>query len=153
MKIVDLENLRRDSKQGNLYNLFEPTFRFKLGYDSAKIVVDADTAMRIDLVCNEVYKSTDRIDFLLSFNDIDNPLNIMEKDEIFFVSYLTIDDFRLTETDVIETRSLLTNANKSTKIDQNRQKYIEDNYSLPPTFLPEPREQVRFEGDSLVIGR
>jgi len=100
-----------------------------------------------------VYKSTDRIDFLLSFNDIDNPLNIMEKDEIFFVSYLAIDDFRLTETDVIETRSLLTNANKSTKIDQNRQKYIEDNYSLPPTFLPEPREQVRFEGDSLVIGR
>jgi hypothetical protein len=77
----------------------------------------------------------------------------MEKDEIYFTSFLAIDEFRTKDTDITETRSQLTNAGKSTKIDKNREKYIEENFSLPPTILPTPREQVTIEGDNLVIGR
>ena len=153
MKAFDIDSLRRDPNQGNLYNLFEPTFILRTGFDTNNTIVTQDSVMRMDLICNEIYKKPDVVDFLLNFNDIDNPLNIMEGDLIFFTSYLAIDDFKLKEIDQTETRSALTNSNKTTKIDPNRQKYIEENYSLPTTYLSTPKSPITFEGDNIVIGR
>jgi hypothetical protein len=121
-------------------------------YEQQVLVVGRGSVMRPDLICNELYKRVDQIDFLMDLNDIDNPLNIMENDVIYFTSYAAIDSFRVKESEVSETRDLLLNANKSTKKDQKRQKYVEDKFSLPPTVLPVPKPPITIEGDNFIIG-
>lgn len=153
MTLFDIDSLRRDTNQDNLYNLFEPTFIMRSGYDNSTFVVSEESMMRPDLVCNDIYNRVDLLDFILSYNDIDNPLNLMEGDILFYTAFGAIDNFKLRETDKTDTRKGLINANKSTRIDQNRQKYIEEKFALPPTYLPTPQSPITFEGDNLVIGR
>jgi hypothetical protein len=88
----------------------------------------------------------------MSVNDIDNPLNVMIGDNLIFPPATTIPDFRLKTPVVEENVRKLTNPNKSTKKDTGRQKYVEQNFSLPPTVVREPTPQVRIEGDRLIIG-
>jgi hypothetical protein len=152
MKLFDLDSLRKDSNQNNLYDLFEPTFQPLPGYQQNLFVVDRDCEMRIDIVCNKIFKKVDVLDAIMNLNDIDNPLNIMENDNIYFTSIDALDDFRLSEIDKKDTRNKLTNPNKANKKDKNREKYIENNFSLPPTFLPEPKSSISFEGDKVILG-
>jgi hypothetical protein len=49
-------------------------------------------------------------------------------------------------------RNKLSVPNKSTKKDTNREKYKENNYSLPPVVLSKPREPVRLENGKFSIG-
>ena len=95
MKLYDLEKLVRDDRQDNLYNFFDPTFQFAVGLSYKQFVVGPEQAMRIDLVCFEIYKTVDQVDFLLDLNNIDNPLNIMEDDIIIYAAEGAIDEFRL----------------------------------------------------------
>jgi hypothetical protein len=152
MILFDLDSLTRDSQQNNLYDLFEPTFKSFPGYQQNVFVVDRDCEMRIDIVCNKILDSVNILDGILHLNDIDNPLNIMENDTIYFTSVQALNDFKLNEIDKKEVRNQLTNPNKATKKDKNREKYIEDNFSLPPTVLPEPKSSISFEGDKIVLG-
>lgn len=152
MNFFDINTLKSDKNQSELFNFFTPTFRMTNSFEQQVFVVGKEQEMRSDLVCNELYKRVDVLDFLMSLNDIDNPLNIMENDLIYFTAFGAIENFRVKDSGAIETRDLLLNANKSTKKDNKRQKYIEDNFSLPPTVLQTPKPPVRFEGDNLIIG-
>jgi hypothetical protein len=42
--------------------------------------------------------------------------------------------------------------NKTTRKDNNRSKYVENGYSLPPVVLNTPQAPVRLEGQSIVVG-
>ena len=152
MKLYDIDNIRRDEKQDNLYNLFESTFSTQGGIQQSNLVVGREEVMRIDLICNRIYKSIDEVDFLCNLNDIDNALNIMENDTIYYTGYGAIDSYRVDEPSKIETRNSLINPNKSTKKDNNRQKFLEDGFALPPTFKPIPKPSVRVDGNNIVIG-
>ena len=152
MKIYSLNKLIRDPNQGNLYSFFDPTFKIINGYQLYEHIVTPEQEMRIDLISQALYKDVDHCDFLLNFNDIDNPLNIMQGDTLLYADISTIPEFHLTITDNTNARATLLNANKSTRIDNNRKKYIEQNYSLPPTFLETPQKAVRIENDQIVIG-
>ncbi len=154
MIVSDLDNLSRDPKQNDLYNLIELTFDYtKLNPNLLQPhIVLPEEEMRIDLICNSIYNSTDYTEFLLKLNFIDNPLNIKEGDLINFVDSAIIDSFKLSNTNIATTRNILLNTNKSTKKDTNRQDYIDSNYSLPPTYLSEPGESVKIEGGQIVIG-
>ena len=46
----------------------------------------------------------------------------------------------------------LLNRNKATRKDDSRNKYIEQNYSLPPTILPTPTNAVNISGPDIIIG-
>lgn len=152
MKLFDLDTLKRDPYQDGLYDLFLPTFNMINGYQQEPYVLGREDEMRIDLVTNQIYDTVEYVDFLCSLNDIDNPLNILEGDVLFYSAVGTIDSFRNRASEVADVRNQLINPNKSTKIDPNRKKYIEENYSLPPTILPSPKPAVRIEGNDIIIG-
>jgi hypothetical protein len=153
MKFYDLDSLVRDSKQNNLYNLAEPTFRKDTTILLQKHIVTPEQTMRLDLVCFELYNRTDYVDFLLSLNDIDNPLNIMEGDEILYAAETAIPDYRLSLAQTNDVRAQLLNVNKTTRKDDSRKKYVEENFSLPPTFNERPQDPIKIENNQLVIGR
>lgn len=152
MKLYDIDKLKRDINQDNLYDLFSPTYKGAKGYQQGTYVVSPEEEMRVDLVSNSVYKSVDYVDFICNLNEIDNPLNIMEGDFLLTAPLESIDIYRANNVDVSEARRSLLNANKSTKIDENRKQYIEQNYALPPTFLDVPTDPVKVENNQIVIG-
>jgi hypothetical protein len=77
------------------------------------------------------------------------------------IRYPSPDDFdRFRYTDTLEslstdvTKQLATPnlPNKATKVDPNRQSYLENDYSLPPVVLDVPREPVRIQDGRFSIG-
>lgn len=152
MKFYNLDRLIRDSKQDNLYNLYDPTFKLVFGINLRQFVVGPEQVMRMDLVCNEIYKSVNQLDFLCDLNNIDNPLNIMEGDIILYPTIEAINEYRITIVDNNDARAKLLNANKSSKKDNNRQKYVEQNFALPPTVKQIPEAPVKIENGQIVIG-
>ena len=174
MKLYDLEKLIIDSNQAigtynsqgfsddistsglsigdSLYNLFDPTFKLNIGYSLTKYIVQKEDEMRIDLISNNIYGTADQADFLLDINDIDNPLNIMAGDELIYPDYNVISDYRVKVIDNTDVRAKLLNANKSKRIDNNRQNYIDQSYSLPPTFQDVPKSSVTIQNNQIVIG-
>ena len=152
MKIYDLDKLVTDDNQDGLYNMFDPTFRFAEGYPTTEYVVPLDREMRIDLICLDIYGDVNNIDFLIKFNSIDNPLNVMVGDSIRYVDFEAIDQFRTSVVDNKNSRKTLLNVNKTTKKDENRKKYIEDSYSVPPTYQEVPQPSVQIKDNQIVIG-
>ena len=152
MELYDINKLTKDSNQENLYNFFDPTFKMTSGFRLNKYIVSREEEMRIDLVSQSIYGSIDQVDFLLNINDIDNPLNIMEGDQLIYPEFGAIDNYRVRVIDNANARSILLNSNKSTKIDSNRKKYVDQDYSLPPTFLDSPEASAKIENNQIIIG-
>ena len=152
MKLYDLYKLIRDTKQNNLYNFFDPTFKMNIGINLREHIVAPEEEMRIDLVCNNIYNSIEQVDFLLDLNDIDNPLNIMEGDQILYASETAIPEYRVKTIDNNDARAKLLNANKSSRKDDNRKKYLDESYVLPPTFVETPEAPVKISNNQIVIG-
>lgn len=175
MKLYDIEKLQLDpnqiltnyNKQGfssdvkasglnngdKLYNLFDPTFKLNSGKPLVKYQVKKEDEMRIDIISNTMYGTVDQCDFILSINDIDNPLNIMSGDELHYPDYSSIADYRIKTPDNDVVRAKFLNANKTTKIDNNRKLYQEKNYSLPPTFQDVAKPSVQIQNNQIVIGQ
>jgi len=152
MKLYNLDKLIRDTKQDDIYNLFDPTFKMVKGYKLTQYVVLPEEEMRIDLISKSMYNDVNQCDFILDVNDIDNPLNIMAGDILIYPEFATIQEYRIQVVDNNNARALLLNANKSSRKDDARKKYVEDNFSLPPTFLETPAASVRIESNQIVIG-
>lgn len=149
--VFDLSSLARDPNQNNLYDLTTITFN-NLPAVFYQYVVEAHEEMRIDLISYELYNSIEYMDFLLDINDIDNPLNIKTGDTIKYVDVNQISTFQLTNTQAVQTQQILLNVNKATQVDNNRQTYLNNNYSLPPTFLENPAPSVTSNGNIITIG-
>jgi hypothetical protein len=122
------------------------------GYKLTQYVVSPEDEMRIDLISKSMYGDANQCDFILDVNDIDNPLNIMAGDILIYPEFATIQEYRIQVVDNNNARALLLNANKSSRKDDARKKYVEDNYSLPPTYLETPAASVRIESNQIVIG-
>jgi type IV secretory pathway protease TraF len=76
----------------------------------------------------------------------------MEGDEIIFAPASQVYLYRLNAPEITESKNQLLNVNKSTKVDQNRKQYIEQNYNLPPNLLDVPTDPVRIQNNQIVIG-
>lgn len=152
MVLYDIKRLVRDIKQDDLYNLFEPTFKSRTGFEMQNYLVSKSDEMRIDVISNEIYGTSDEADVLLSINEIDNPLNIKEGDVIMFVTYETLQEYRVETIDNKEATNKLLNANKSTRKDSNRQNYVESGLVLTPTVKEVPQPPVKVEDTKIVIG-
>ena len=149
MELFDIKTLVIDDAQGGLYDLFAETFYLR---ELATIphLVTKEQEMRIDLISDDIYMTTEYCDFLLNINDIDNPLNVMSGDILYYVDVAFIDTYRVT-TKEAATRNILLSPNKTTKKDSNRQDYIENNYQLPPTFLDTPQSPISRSGTNTII--
>lgn len=152
MTHYDLEILKKNDN--GTYDLFKTTFTNtkKQSYPIKEYKVLIEQEMRIDLVCYQIYKNTDYCDFLLNFNNIKNPLNIMRDDIIYYLDRDLIDYFRVNDTSEEGVKEKLLNINKVSKKDKNREEYVNKNYALPPTVNESPIKQVKIEGNKIVIG-
>lgn len=152
MTLHDLETLKKDNNQDNLYDLIELTFADNPSIQRLPFFVEQEFEMRLDNISSEIYKSVDFVDFLMNLNGLDNPLNVKYGDTIFYVDPSQIDFFKTASNDSITTRKTLLNTNKTTKKDDNRRKYVEENFSLPPTFLETPTDSVKIENGKIILG-
>jgi hypothetical protein len=152
MKLYDIDTLVTDSNQSGLYNLFQPTFKMGVGYPNIEHIVSTEEEMRIDLVSQSEYGSVDYCDFILNVNNIDNPLNIMAGDVLLCPSIGAFEDFKVQNSQIVNSQNKLLNVNKSTKVDNNRQTYIEQNYSVQPTFKEIPSAPVQIVDSNIIIG-
>jgi len=152
MEFYTLDNLKKDVAQNNLYNMFDATFQYLTNVILYPYSVQQFQEMRIDLVSNDIYNDTKYVDFLLNLNGIDNPLNVLNNDIILYVSEEQISYFNLDETTAKTLRNTYLNVNKVTVQDPNRASYVQNNYSLPPTFLDVPTSSVKIVDGKIYLG-
>lgn len=152
MDIFDINNIKKGSD--GLYDFTRITFRYK--YDQVNYLqykVQKGEEMRIDLVCNSIYGNTDYIDILLNANSISNPLNIKEGSMILYPDKSNIESLRISNnTPDTKISNSLGNPNKESRTDSDRKKYVDGNYSLPPTALDKETEQVIIKGGTIELG-
>jgi hypothetical protein len=164
MDIFSLYKTVKFNSADGVYNLFEPTIIFSNTDTSEYTVTDTDE-MRIDLIIqnmysitpNSVYSTLENIDIILRLNNIDNPLNIKKGMILKFPPVGKFENYRYsqvleTNNDVTKQLAVPNNPNKTTRVDPNRQNYIENDYSLSPVVLDTPREPVRIENGKFSIG-
>jgi hypothetical protein len=151
MKMWDLDNLVRDQNQDDLYDLFAQTFKNQPDYQFEVYVVGKEEEMRIDLISQKLYGNVDQVPFLLNFNQISNPLNIKENDVIRYCNLDVIDVFNESPQDK-DIAPKIVGTNKSTRKDPNRQKFVENDFALPPNLLEAPQSSINIVGNKLVIG-
>ena len=165
MDIFSLFNTVKFNTTDNVYNLFEPTILFRDDSTQEYTVTDADE-MRIDLIFqnmynitpNSIYEMLEHIDIILRLNNIDNPLNIKEGMVLKYPTMGRFEFYRYSEVledtnnETIKQLGVQNNPNKTTRVDPNRQNYIENDFSLSPVVLDTPREPVRIVDGRFSIG-
>jgi hypothetical protein len=141
------------------YNIAAPSFIWDTGYNFESYIVPKEEEMRIDLVINSMYNGVfdfKDLDVILYLNNIDNPLNIIEGMVLIYPIIDDFDQFRYTENgepafnkDITKTLSV---PNKTTRIDPNRQNYIDNGYSLPPVVNTESKSPIVTDSSNIIIG-
>lgn len=149
MIIFDLDIL--DKGTDGLYDLSKRTHNWGLQTPRLSYIVETSDEMRIDQICFKIYGNTDNIGFLLNYNNIDNPLNIKEGDQIFYVPEDIIDSYKLQET-LFGSSVEIELPNRTTRKDKSRESYLENSGQLPPTVLDRPTPSVTLSGNNIVIG-
>lgn len=167
MDIHSLQNQIKFSNRQNLLNLFQTTMIYRNDIPLGEYVVSIDDEMRADILMRNIYNIDyslldsylKDIDVLLFINNIDNPLSIKSG---MVINYpLSIDDFsnyRYSTNETSENNDILRKLaipnyiDKTTKVDSNRQDYIENNYSLSPVLMSIPREPVAIKNGMFSIG-
>jgi hypothetical protein len=158
MDIKSLSNLKFNIAEKR-YNLFYPRLAH-FGNEGLYVYkVQEGEEMRIDLIMMSIYSDNmtlEDIDIILFINNIDNPLNIKAGDLIYYPPLESFETYRIEFNDKDKTgedvRKALSIPNKTTKVDNNRKKFIEDGYSLPPVVLDKPKPPVKLEDSKIVIG-
>lgn len=152
MKLHDLEVLKKDAD--GFYDFFENTFDYTKQNTYQRFTVTKENEMRIDLISNQLYGTTDYIDVILNINNIDNPLNIKEGTVLIYPrDNVTV--YRINPPDPAD--DVISNLDsgildKSTRIDPNRESYIRNGSSLPPTILDRKTNQIDISGSRIVFG-
>jgi hypothetical protein len=152
MEIKSLQDLERVSTNDNMFNFLQTSFKDYGPFVFNTYIVPKENEMRIDLVCNDLYDSTEYTDFLLWFNGIINPFNIIQGTEIIFVNLDLIPNFYVKKENNGKVQDVLLNKDKVKRKDKNRDKFIRQKRSLPPTVNESPTEQIKIDGDSIIIG-
>lgn len=152
--------------QDGFSDLFPSTFVFNTDIELLEYETTRDDVMRIDLILQKIYNIEpnqvgaylNQIDVILYINNIENPLNIVENMIIKYPSDIgQLDKFRVSNVsnDLNEqnkVRERLVFPRKTTRKDNNRQKFIDEGYALPPVVLDTPRNPVIIEGGQFTIG-
>jgi hypothetical protein len=143
------------------YNFFSPNTGFNINAELYLYTVQKYEEMRIDSVMLSMYPDYNVVisdtDIILYINGIDNPLNIVEGMIIKYPRFEMLESFRIFLVDSKASKSIrnklaVANPNKSTRKDSARQKFVENDYLLPPVVLGSPRDPVRTGEGTILIG-
>ncbi len=161
MNIISIEQLKYN-RLSNRWNLFLPTISYPIERTGFyEYTVQRGEEMRIDLVALSMYQedmdALKHVDVILYLNDIDNPLNIVEGMKLLYpIDISQLDSYRVILSDSSNTgrnvRAKLSYPNKSTKKDNARKKFLENDYLLPPVVLQSSVNPVRLENGKIIIG-
>lgn len=123
MNIKSLNNLQKD---GQAFNLCVQVLINGKSYSVYNFPCEDKHSMRIDLVCFDIYQSTDNIDILTNINGIINPLSIKSGDVLYYVDQDDIEDVRSDEAVFTAILNSVKSANKGKEMkqDKNRQKDV-----------------------------
>ena len=158
MNITSIADLKDDRVK--YWNLFSPNIR-TVESDLYEYTVQKYEEMRIDSVMLSMYPNYNAalsdVDIILYINGIDNPLNIVEGMTIKYPIFDMLDTFRVFMIDSkagknIRNTLAVANPNKSTRKDGARQKFVENNFLLPPVVLGATRDPVRTGEGTILIG-
>lgn len=160
IKSLESALISRDVDGKILYNLFSPSFVWGANNPFSTYTVEPSEEGRIDLIMQSIYGADlsyfNSLDVLLYLNDIDNPLSILAGTEIIYVNADILDNYRYTEVGggVVDTdiKQALSVPNKTTRIDSNRQKFVDNDYSLPPVVSSDNTPPVKLTGDKIIVG-
>ena len=123
MNIKSLENVKIDIESG-LFDLTQTTWK-DFRTVEYQYEVQLNEEMRMDLVCMSIFDGVNDIDFIMNYNGIDNPLNVMPGDNIIYVKKQEIISGDVIQ-DSSETLDRVIRSRRSTRIDPNRKKYIDN---------------------------
>lgn len=165
MDIVSIEETKYiiNSEDGwDRYDISMPSFTKDDSVRSLSVYkVQKGEDMRIDLVLMSIYDeySLKDLDVILHINDIDNPLNIREGMELFYPPADNDEPFSgfryYAPNEEVVSKSIkarLGVLNKTTRKDENRKKFLDSNYSLPPTVMRESRPSVTVSDGNIYVG-
>lgn len=144
----------------NGWDIYVPSFTKSLDVTQLNVYeVQKGEDMRIDLVMMSIYDDPyllKDLDVILYINDIDNPLNIREGMMIYYPDRESLEGFRYYENnDETTSKSIkqkLGVLNKTTRKDENRKKFLDANYSLPPTVNRETKPAVTISNGNIFVG-
>lgn len=150
MKFNSLQNL---TLKDGFFDLTELKFKWRTNLQKFEYIIGEQDVMRPDNISNNIYGTTDHLDFLLYFNNIKNPLNIRKGQKILFVDAKHIPEFYLEKENGEQIMDDFLNAAKRNAPDKKRQKFIEEdkNIPLPPTVNDKPSDSVKIENGRIVI--
>lgn len=164
MDILSLNTYVKFNSSIDLYNLIDSTLVYRDDVNYSTIEIEIWHEMRIDLIFqsmynlepNEVAIYLENIDIILYINNIDNALNI-KKGMILkyppledFSKFRVLDDLNSSTKGDIKDKLVL--PNKNTRKDNNREKFKNNNYSLPPVVLNNPKPSVVLSNGQFSIG-
>ena len=142
----------------NKWDLNVPSFKM-IQPSLESYTVQRGEDMRIDLIMksiyNDIYNFKD-IDILLYINNIDNPLNVREGMILYYPESSAFEGYRFyEEVSAAVNKSVkqsLGVLNKTTRVDEKRNKFLDSDYSLPPVVLPESRPSVTMDEFKIKVG-
>lgn len=160
---MNIKSIDETKWMGGKWTIEERSFYLRDGVipEMEVYVVQRGEDMRIDLVMQSIYEEETggymNCDIILYINNIDNPLNIREGMNIYYPSYSSFDSFRYYESPtngrMTQTvKEQLSVPNKTTRKDDKRKKFIDSDYSLPPTVMKESRPSIVIEPGVIQIG-
>jgi len=153
MDLHDIDILRFVN---GIADLSQNTFNYDneiIGNESEKAyIIQRGEEMRADLICDNLYDNVDNVDMLCNYNGIDNPLNFKEGETIFYPMESNVSKLRYSDPNLQENDLLTQSPTKTTRKDPNREEYINNNRSLPPTQLSRRIDPLTSENDDLSIG-
>jgi hypothetical protein len=157
-----LKNLmiKEDYNGVTIYDIFEPNIEWFANYSFSTYMIQPEEEGRIDLVMQSIYGvdgyDLKDLDVILYLNEIDNPLNILGGSEIIYVAQDLLSDYRYKEIGAEKTtdeiKRLLSVPNKTTRVDKNRQKFVDSDYSIPPVLNKVSTPPVQVTNDKIIIG-
>lgn len=142
--------IKRDSNQGNLFNLFQKNImavNISLNY----YIVPKEFEMRLDRISNFIYGSPNYVEELMVLNDIINPYSVQEGQYIYFCDQANL-QYLYTTDELINTTNNNTNRHDLISSSQpNRSKQnISNDQNLPPTIKPSNLNQITVGNDNSV---
>ena len=156
MELIDLKNTLKRDNPNELYDISKLSFSYRRDLLSANFqiyIVSEFEEMRMDIICDSIYKKTDYVDFLCNLNNIFNPLSVKSGDEILYVDENLIPQFRPERSENDDIRKQISNKRKQSKVDPVRTKFKEDKVdSLPPTITKKDYNPVKYKDGKISIG-
>lgn len=155
---MDITSLTELGISNGYYEMIEPHLIYRNDIPLYTYEVQKFEEMRIDSVMMSIYDNIlllPNSDIILYLNGIDNPLNILEGDILYYPDSSQFDLFRMEPTKAstsTSVASILSTPNKTTQKDNNRTNYLQNGYSLPPVVLEESKPPITLDHGKVLVG-